>query len=93
MKHLNAILIAALILLTSGCSRGLKEDELRVSEPEVTASLDKGPGTICSCKSSCSGYTPPCTLDPDSKVCSMKLPARATGRMGGFGGGNSARAQ
>ena len=229
MKHLNAILIAGLILLTSGCSRGLTEDELRVSEPEVTASVDKevaaqnrintflylavvpklqscwsrlqgkgeigfkytyrrsgtnwvwnrqevenltlakdqepialqcmaeavrdtsfpmeaaeaarkseefvihwtwpvpfpsdvtalariinpggggrectkscvecsctftpGPGTICSCKSSCSGYTPPCTLHPDSKGCSMKLPACATGKMGGFGGGVIARAQ
>ena len=53
----------------------------------------QGPGTTCSCGSSCSGYTPPCTLDPDGKGCSMKLPACATGRMGGFGGVIIARRQ
>jgi hypothetical protein len=52
-----------------------------------------GPGTSCSCDSSCSGYTPPCTLDADGKGCSMKFPACATGRMGGFGGVVIARAQ
>jgi hypothetical protein len=53
MKRLNAILIAGLILLTSGCSRGVKEDELRVSEPEVTASVDKEVATVVPKLQSC----------------------------------------
>jgi hypothetical protein len=46
-----------------------------------------GTGVVCSCASACSGYTAPCVLDANKKGCSMKLPACATGRMGGFGGG------
>ncbi len=46
-----------------------------------------GKGVVCSCASSCSGYTAPCVLDANQKGCSMKLPACGTGRMGGFGGG------
>lgn len=45
-----------------------------------------GTGVVCTCASACSGYTAPCVLDPNKKGCSMKLPACATGRMGGFGG-------
>jgi hypothetical protein len=44
-----------------------------------------GPGVVCSCKSTCSGYNPPCVLDTDKKGCSMKLPKCATGKLGGFG--------
>jgi len=44
-------------------------------------------GVVCSCASSCSGYTSPCVLDGNRKGCTMKLPRCATGRMGGFGGG------
>jgi hypothetical protein len=44
-----------------------------------------GAGVSCSCATSCSGFTPPCTLDPDGKGCRMKLPECATGRLGGFG--------
>jgi hypothetical protein len=43
-------------------------------------------GVVCSCASACSGYTAPCVLDTNKKGCSMRLPACATGRMGGFGG-------
>jgi hypothetical protein len=52
-----------------------------------------GAGTTCSCASSCSGYTAPCTLDSDGKGCRMKLPECATGRLGGFGGVVIARAR
>lgn len=52
-----------------------------------------GSGTSCSCASSCSGFTPPCTLDADGKGCRMKLPECATGRLGGFGGVIIARAE
>ena len=44
-----------------------------------------GGGTVCSCKSTCSGYTPPCVPDADRKGCRMKLPKCATGKLGGFG--------
>ena len=50
---------------------------------DCPCSFTPGVGTRCSCASTCAGYTSPCTLDPDSKGCSMKLPRCATGRVGG----------
>lgn len=44
-----------------------------------------GAGVTCSCKSTCSGYNPPCKLDTDKKGCSMQLPKCSTGKLGGFG--------
>ena len=52
-----------------------------------------GGGVVCSCKSTCSGYNPPCILDGDKKGCRMQLPKCATGKLGGFGGVIIARAQ
>lgn len=52
-----------------------------------------GAGVTCSCASSCSGYTPPCNVDANQKGCTMKLPACATGRLGGFGSVVIARAR
>jgi hypothetical protein len=46
-----------------------------------------GSGVICTCKSSCSGYTRPCTEEANKKGCTMKLPECISGLMGGFRGG------
>jgi hypothetical protein len=47
-----------------------------------------GPGpSKCSCTTSCSGYTGPCTEDSDGSGCRMFFPKCSTGRIGFFGGG------
>ena len=73
---------------TGGGGEGCRKSCVDCSCPFVP-----GSGAVCSCKSTCSGYNPPCVLDGDKKGCTMKLPKCATGKLGGFGGGVIARAE
>lgn len=57
---------------------------------DCVCSTAPGPSK-CTCMSSCSGYTAPCTVDSDGSGCHMFFPICSTGRIGFAGGAFMAR--